>query len=107
LDLYLSTQMVPDYYRRLAYFQNKQLELALREFQRVLDHKALLPTFSLYGVLCELELGRAYQLLGDAISANAAYSKVELPWKDADSDFLPLQESAIFRRLLPSSKTGP
>ena len=104
LDLYLSMQMVPDYYRGLAYLQNKQPELALREFQHVLDHRALLPTFSIYLIMCELELGRAYRLLGDPTRANAAFRKVELAWKDADPDFPPLQELALYRRLHPISK---
>jgi len=103
-DLYVSLQMVPGYYRGLAYLQNKQPELARQEFQHVLDHRALLPTFSIYAVLSQLELGHAYQLLGDSSSANAAYRKVELAWKDANPDFPPLQELAKYRRLLPSSK---
>ena len=102
LDLYLSTQMLSDYYRGIAYLQEQQPKLALREFQHVLDHKALLPTFSLYLIMCELELGRAYQLSGDSTSANAAYRKVQAAWKDADPNFPPLQELAHYRRLLSS-----
>jgi hypothetical protein len=34
LDLYLSTQMVPDYSRGLAYLENKQAELAARDLAR-------------------------------------------------------------------------
>jgi eukaryotic-like serine/threonine-protein kinase len=104
LDLYLSMQMVPDYYRGLAYLQNKQPELAVREFLHVIDHRALLPTYSIYPVMCELELGRAYQLLGDSTSANAAYRKVELAWKDADPDFPPLQRLRQYKVLLPISR---
>jgi tetratricopeptide (TPR) repeat protein len=104
LDFYLSTQLVPDYYRGLAYLENKQPDLAVREFQHVLDHRALLPTFSIYLVLCELELGHSYQLLGDSTSANSAYRKVELAWKDADPDFPPLQQLAQYMRQLPGSK---
>ena len=70
----------------------------------MLDHRALLPTYSIYVVLSELELGRAYQLLGDAVSVSAAYRKVELAWKDADPDFPPLHQLAQYRRLFPISK---
>lgn len=104
MDLHLSTQMVPDYYRGLAYLTNKQPELAAREFQHVIDHKALLPTFSLYLLMCELKLGRAYQLLGESTSANVEYGKVEYAWKDADSDFPPLQELTRYREQLPISR---
>jgi DNA-binding winged helix-turn-helix (wHTH) protein/tetratricopeptide (TPR) repeat protein len=104
MDLYLTTQMVPDYYRGLAYLQNKRPQLALQEFRHVLDHRALLPTFSIYAVMCELQLGRAYQLLGDSSSADAAYKKVALAWKDADPGFPPLLELAQYRRLLPNAE---
>jgi len=103
-DRYVSMQMVPDYYRGLAYLQANQPELAVREFQHVIDHRALLPTYSIYLVLSQLELGHAYQLLGNLKSANSAFAKVELAWKDADSDFPPLHKLRQYRRLSPISK---
>jgi tetratricopeptide (TPR) repeat protein len=84
--------LAPGYYRGFAYLQNKQPELAVREFQQVIEHKLLSPTFSLYLVLSQLELGHAFQVLGDSTSANKAYAQVELAWKDADRDFPPLQK---------------
>jgi hypothetical protein len=45
-----------------------------------------------YLVLSQLELGHAYQLLGDSTSANSAFAKVEMAWKDADRNFPPLQK---------------
>jgi lipopolysaccharide biosynthesis regulator YciM len=84
--------LAPGYYRGLAYLQNKQPELAVREFQQVIDHRFLSPAFSLYLVLSQLELGHAFQALGDSTSANRAYAKVELAWKDADRNFPPLQK---------------
>jgi tetratricopeptide (TPR) repeat protein len=91
-DLCGCMQLVPGYYRGLAYLQNKQPELAVREFQGVIDHRFLSPTFSLYLVLSQLELGHAFQMLGDSTSANRAYTKVEMAWKDADRNFPPLQK---------------
>jgi DNA-binding winged helix-turn-helix (wHTH) protein/tetratricopeptide (TPR) repeat protein len=91
-DLCGCMQLVPGYYRGLAYLQNKQPELAVREFQQVIDHRFLSPAFSLYLVLSQLELGHAFQALGDSTSANIAYAKVELAWKDADRNFPPLQK---------------
>jgi len=90
-DLCECMLLVPGYYRGLAYLQNKQPELAVREFQQVIDHRFLSPTFSLYLVLSQLEMGHAFQVLGDSTSANRAYAKVELAWKDADRNFPPLQ----------------
>lgn len=103
-DLYDSLQMVPNYYRGLAYLQSKQPELAVREFQRVIDHRALLPTSSIYLVLSQLELGHAYQLLGDSRSANSAFARVDLAWKDADPGFPPLQKLRQYKVLLPISR---
>jgi len=84
--------LVPGYYRGLAYLQNKQPELAVQEFQQVIDHRVLSPPYSLYLVLSQLELGHAFQVLGDSTSANRAYTKVEQVWKDADRNFPPLQK---------------
>jgi eukaryotic-like serine/threonine-protein kinase len=98
-DLYATMQMAPDYYRGLAYLQAQHPELAAREFQHVIDHRALLPTFSIYLVLSQLELGHAYQLLGDLKSANSSFAKVELAWKDADANFPPLQKLRRYERL--------
>ena len=103
-DLYITMQMVPDYYRGLAYLQANQPQLAVREFQHVIDHGALLPTFSIYLVLSQLELGHAYRLLGNLKSANSSFEKVELAWKDADPDFPPLQKLRQYRKLAPISK---
>ncbi|MGA7967534.1 MAG: winged helix-turn-helix domain-containing protein [Terriglobales bacterium] len=91
-DLCECMLLVPEYYRGLAYLQNKEPELAVREFQQVIDHKFLSPTFSLYLVLSQLELGHAFQILGDSTSAKKAFTKVELAWKDADRNFPPLQK---------------
>jgi hypothetical protein len=90
-------------YRGLAYLQNKQPELAVREFQQVIDHRFLSPAFSLYLVLSQLELGHAFQVLGDSTSANGAYTKVEQAWKDADRNFPPLQKLRQYReqRIIP------
>jgi tetratricopeptide (TPR) repeat protein len=90
-------QLAPGYYRGLAYLQNNQPELALRQFQQIIDHRFLSPPFSAYLVLSQLELGHAYQLLGDSTSANSAFANVEMVWKDADRNFPPLQKLRRYR----------
>lgn len=90
-------QLAPGYYRGLAYLQNNQPELARRQFQQIIDHRFLAPPFSVYLVLSQLELGHAYQLLGDSTSANSAFAKVEMVWKDADRNFPPLQKLRHYR----------
>jgi DNA-binding winged helix-turn-helix (wHTH) protein/tetratricopeptide (TPR) repeat protein len=106
-DLYGSMQMVPDYYRGLAYLQKKQPEFAVREFQHIIDNKYLLPTFSIYLVLTQLELGHAYQLLGDSKSANSCFAIVDLAWKNADHGFPPLQTLRKYRALSALSRWQP
>ena len=90
-------QLAPGYYRGLAYLQNNQPELALRQFQQIIDHRFMAPPFSVYLVLSQLELGHAYQRLGDSTSANSAFAKVEMIWKDADRNFPPLQKLRQYR----------
>jgi len=97
-------QLAPGYYRGLAYLQNNQPELALRQFQQIIDHRFLSPPFSVYLVLSQLELGHAYQLLGDSTSANSAFVKVEMAWKDADRNFPPLQKLRHYREQRTISK---
>jgi DNA-binding winged helix-turn-helix (wHTH) protein/tetratricopeptide (TPR) repeat protein len=103
-DFCICTQKAPGYYRGLAYLQNKQPALAIREFQQVLDHKALTPSFSIYVVLSQLELGHAYQLMGDARNASTAYLKLEQTWKDADPGFPPLQRLRQYEAALLIAK---
>ena len=97
-------QLAPSYYRGLAYLQNNQPELALRQFQQIIDHRFLAPPFSVYLVLSQLELGHAYQLLGDSTSANSAFAKVEMVWKDADRNFPPLQKLRHYQEQHMGSK---
>jgi DNA-binding winged helix-turn-helix (wHTH) protein/tetratricopeptide (TPR) repeat protein len=103
-DLCECMLLVPGYYRGLAYLQSKQPELAVREFQQVIDHRFLSPTFSLYLVLSQLELGHAFQVLGDSTSANRAFTNVELAWKDADRSFPPLQKLRQYQEQRTSSR---
>jgi DNA-binding winged helix-turn-helix (wHTH) protein/tetratricopeptide (TPR) repeat protein len=105
-DLCECMLLVPGYYRGLAYLQNKEPELAVREFQQVIDHRFLSPTFSLYLLLSQLELGHAFQVLGDSTSANRAFTKVELAWKDADRNFPPLQKLRQYQEQRTSSRAA-
>jgi eukaryotic-like serine/threonine-protein kinase len=85
------TMLAPAYYRGLAYMQNQKWREAAKEFQQVLDHRALAPD-SLYVVLSQLELGRTLQLSGDATAANRVFNQLREIWKDADPDFPPIAQ---------------
>ena len=104
LDFYLSLQMLPTYYRGLAYLRKHQPELAAIEFESIVNHRALLPTYSIYLTLAELQLGRAYQLLGDQGKADHWFTVVGNAWQDADMQFPPLRELSRYERLVSASK---
>jgi lipopolysaccharide biosynthesis regulator YciM len=84
----------PAYYRGLAFLQNNQFHEALREFQRVVDHRAIDPD-SPYIVLSQLEIGHTFQLMGDRANADRVFGDVKSTWKDADHNFPPLRQVQI------------
>jgi eukaryotic-like serine/threonine-protein kinase len=99
LDDCTDLELAPGYYRGLAYLQDKQPKLAAEEFQQVIAHRTL-ADFPVYVVLSQLELGHAFQLLGDRPSAARAYSEVDTVWKDADPGFPPLVQLRTYEREL-------
>lgn len=99
LDGCSDMELVPGYYRGLAYLQDKQPKRAADEFQQVIAHRTL-ADFPVYVVLSQLELGRAFQLLGDRLSAARAYREVDKVWKDADPRFPPLAQLRTYEREL-------
>jgi eukaryotic-like serine/threonine-protein kinase len=99
LDTCSDMELAPGYYRGLAYLQDKQPKRAAEEFQQVIAHHTL-ADFPVYVVLSQLELGRAFQLLGDRPSAARAYSEADKVWKDADPGFLPLVQLRTYEREL-------
>lgn len=94
LDINYILGVAPAYYRGLAFLQNNQLHEALKEFQRVVDHRAIDPD-SPYIVLSQLELGRTFQLVGDRANAEREFGDVKSTWKDADHNFPPLRQIQI------------
>jgi tetratricopeptide (TPR) repeat protein/DNA-binding winged helix-turn-helix (wHTH) protein len=93
--------LAPAYYRGLAYLDNKQPKQAAREFQKVVDHRLLDPN-SLYIVLSQLELGRAFQLSGDQMNAEKAFHEAGKNWQEADPGFPPLVRLHLYQRELAS-----
>jgi hypothetical protein len=70
----------------------QQGELAVAEFQKILDHRGLLWNCAT-GALAHLGLGRAYALQGETAKARPAYQDFLTLWKDADSDIPILKEA--------------
>ncbi|WP_263359884.1 winged helix-turn-helix domain-containing protein [Acidicapsa ligni] len=82
--------LAPAYYRGLAYEDAGHPEQAVSEFRKVLEHRALVPD-SPYVPLAALQLSRALHRIGDSKGAAEAERQVQLAWRHADPDFLPLR----------------
>jgi serine/threonine protein kinase/Flp pilus assembly protein TadD len=80
------------YVRGIAYLQAKQGEEAIREFQRILDLRAVNPGDPV-SALADLGIARAYALENDKAKSRIAYQDVLALWKDADPD-VPLVKQA-------------
>ena len=80
------------YTRGLGYLQMKDGAKAASEFQKILDHRGLSAMSDLIP-LAQLNLGRAYVLLGDMAKARTAYQDFLAMWKDAEPDVPVLREA--------------
>jgi len=84
--------MYPTYVRAQAYLAMKKGKEAAAEYQKIVDHRALIANF-INGSLSRLGLGRAYALAGDDAQAKTAYQDFFALWKDADPDIPILKEA--------------
>jgi DNA-binding winged helix-turn-helix (wHTH) protein/tetratricopeptide (TPR) repeat protein len=75
----------PIYVRGKAYLMAHKGTEAVREFQKILDHRGMVANCPI-GALAHLQLGRAYALMGDNMKARAEYRDFFTLWKDADPD---------------------
>jgi tetratricopeptide (TPR) repeat protein len=80
------------YVRGVAYLAAMRSSEAAVEFNKILDHQALVLADPV-GVLARLQLGRAMVQSGDKARAKAAYRDLLKLWKDADSDMPILKEA--------------
>jgi eukaryotic-like serine/threonine-protein kinase len=84
--------LYPVYVRGLAYLAAHQGAEAAAEFQKILDHRAIVVSDPI-GALAHLQLGRALALSPDKTKAKTAYQDFLTLWKDADPD-LPILKQA-------------
>jgi serine/threonine protein kinase/DNA-binding winged helix-turn-helix (wHTH) protein/tetratricopeptide (TPR) repeat protein len=84
--------MYPAYFRGLAYLQLGQGQAASAEFQKLLDHPAIVGR-NVTGALAHLQLGRAQAMMGDKAAARKSYKDFLTLWKDADPD-IPIYKKA-------------
>jgi tetratricopeptide (TPR) repeat protein len=79
----------PIYLRGLAYLRQRAGMEAVFEFQKMVDHNALIatyPSYALFYPLARLGLARAAKLTGDTAKSRAAYEEFFALWRDADPD---------------------
>jgi hypothetical protein len=67
---------------------------AAAEFQRVLHHRGIVLADPI-GALANLQLGRAFRVVGDMARARSAYQDFLGLWKDADEDIPVLKQARI------------
>jgi len=96
----------PAYIRGLAYLQLRQGRMAAVEFQKLLDHPGIVGT-EMTGPLARLQLGRAYEIMGDHATARKWYEEFLTIWKDADPDIPIYREAkAEYARLEKETRTN-
>jgi serine/threonine protein kinase/DNA-binding winged helix-turn-helix (wHTH) protein/tetratricopeptide (TPR) repeat protein len=84
--------MYPAYIRGLAYLQLGRGREAAEEFQKMIDHPAVVK-INVIGALAYLQLGRAQAMMGDKAAARKAYQDFLTIWKEADPE-IPIYKQA-------------
>ena len=87
-DLSSTLELMPAYYRGLAFLGLKDRSAAQAEFESVLAHKTI-HALSIYVVLSQMELARIYAAEGQTARAKALAADLEQTWAQADPDFIP------------------
>lgn len=96
----------PVYVRGLIFLHARDGVKAAAEFQRILDHRGVMPTSPLYP-LAYVQQARAYALSGDQTKTRKAYQDFLALWKDADPDIPILREArAEYARLAAPPDVG-
>ena len=100
-DLCGAMDLMPGYYRGLAYLQFGQIKRAATEFQTVLSSRAASP-LSLYILLSQLQLAKILsQAQGRDVALALTHEVAEI-WQGADSGFPPLRDlRALTAKLHP------
>jgi len=88
--------LYPAYLRGVAYLQLHRAANAIPEFQKIVDHRSLVLNFHT-AALAQVDLARAYTMLGDADKARDAYDAFLELWKRSDSD-IPILKAAKAER---------
>ncbi len=94
LELAETPRMIAVYLRGEAYLMLHDGSHAAAEFQKFIDHRALV-TNREWGALARLGLARAYAMQGDTPKARLAYQDFLTLWQDADPDIPVLRQAKV------------
>jgi tetratricopeptide (TPR) repeat protein len=92
-ELGAGLELWPVYLRGQAYLRLRAGAEATAEFQKILDHRGIVPDSILYP-LAQLGLARGAALIGDLDKSRRAYEAFFALWQDADSDLPALKQAA-------------
>ena len=98
--------LVPVYLRAEALMQKRATTDAIREYQRILEHRGVDP-FAPIVPLAHLGLARAHARAGDRAASRRAYEDLLAIWKNADADFAPLAAARAEHARLATKTTVP
>jgi hypothetical protein len=84
-EIGVAAHLYPAYVRGLAFLAARQGNEAVTEFQKVIDHPAVVGNDPI-GALVHIGLARTYALQRDTARARAVYQDFLTLWKDADPD---------------------
>ena len=87
-----SNALLPIFLRGQAFLMARQGREAAAEFQRVLDHRAIVLSAPI-GALARLQIARAFTMQGETAKARVAYRDFLNLWKAADSDIPVLKQA--------------
>lgn len=98
--------LVPGYLRAEAFLQKGQLNEAVAEYDKVLQHRGVDP-FAPVIPMAHLEIARARARSGDIAGSRRAYEDLFQIWKGADPDFRPLAAAhAEYEHLTSPTRGG-
>ena len=86
--------LYPIYLRGEAWLAAREGVKAAVEFQKILDHRAIVVSDPI-GAVVRLQLGRAFVLAGDKTKAKAAYQDFLTLWTDADTGIPILKQAKM------------
>jgi DNA-binding winged helix-turn-helix (wHTH) protein/tetratricopeptide (TPR) repeat protein len=86
--------LYPAYLRGMAYLAQRHGAQAAAQFQKVLDHPAIVFTDPV-AVLARLHIAQAYALAGDKAKSRSSYQDFLMLWKDADAEIPILTQAKL------------